>query len=179
MNSEIGNKYGRLLVLEFLGLNRQRLSRWKCLCDCGSILVVNVGSLHSGNTTSCGCYRRESNQIRATIEEEAGNRYGDLVVISFVGYARNRATWLCQCDCGNKVIVAGSSLRKRNTRSCGCFNPNRLSPGEAALNSLIKRYKKGASSRSLQWDIERSYFKEVLAQKGYYCGCLPSNKFSS
>lgn len=29
--------------------------------------------------------------------------------------------WLCQCDCGKKVVVDGYSLRKGITRSCGCL----------------------------------------------------------
>jgi hypothetical protein len=31
-----------------------------------------------------------------------------------------QALWLCECDCGNRSIVDGPSLRSENTHSCGC-----------------------------------------------------------
>lgn len=54
-----------------------------------------------------------------------GIRYGRLVVIAFagrfwVGYAL-RPFWKCQCDCGNKTIVAGMNLQSGGTKSCGCI----------------------------------------------------------
>jgi hypothetical protein len=33
----------------------------------------------------------------------------------------NRATWLCQCECGNTVIVAGNNLQQGHVKSCGCL----------------------------------------------------------
>lgn len=33
------------------------------------------------------------------------------------GYAQ----WLCQCDCGNTIVVTGKHLRTGNTKSCGCL----------------------------------------------------------
>lgn len=30
---------------------------WGCICDCGGIIFTRVSRLHSGSTTSCGCYR--------------------------------------------------------------------------------------------------------------------------
>lgn len=30
--------------------------------------------------------------------------------------------WECECECGNKIIVRGISLRHHNTKSCGCLN---------------------------------------------------------
>lgn len=29
--------------------------------------------------------------------------------------------WLCQCDCGNTVVVSGANLRTNHTKSCGCL----------------------------------------------------------
>ncbi len=54
----------------------------------------------------------------------AGKRFGRLAVIRFAEI-RHEARWLCQCDCGNTSIVAGSKLRGGTTQSCGCFKRDR------------------------------------------------------
>jgi hypothetical protein len=47
--------------------------------------------------------------------------FGDLKVIEFSGINKNRkATWLCECKCGNKKIIVSNSLINQLTRSCGC-----------------------------------------------------------
>ena len=33
---------------------------------------------------------------------------------------QRQVQYLCQCDCGNQVIVLGSNLKSGNTKSCGC-----------------------------------------------------------
>jgi hypothetical protein len=35
--------------------------------------------------------------------------------------------WLCQCECGNTVVVNGNALRRGNTRSCGCLQKDEAS----------------------------------------------------
>lgn len=32
-----------------------------------------------------------------------------------------KAYWLCECDCGNKVVVRKDSLDSKATQSCGCY----------------------------------------------------------
>jgi hypothetical protein len=40
---------------------------------------------------------------------------------------RNKCTrWTCQCDCGNRVTVYGSSLKRKLTQSCGCLGLERF-----------------------------------------------------
>ena len=56
------------------------------------------------------------------VKNETGNRYGRLTVIKEADRSNKRARWLCQCDCGNKVVVIGKNLRNGNTKSCGCLN---------------------------------------------------------
>lgn len=57
--NEIDNRYGRLKVLSYKGLNNDNKAQWLCECDCGTIIVVSGKVLRSGNTVSCGCYKRE------------------------------------------------------------------------------------------------------------------------
>lgn len=49
-------------------------------------------------------------------------RFKRLVILELAPrrYGKN-SWWLCQCDCGNKVIVCSSDLKKLSTLSCGCL----------------------------------------------------------
>lgn len=57
-----GEKYGRLTTISFS--NRKTtgghtIRSWECLCDCGKVSYADSGSLTSGHTQSCGCYKSE------------------------------------------------------------------------------------------------------------------------
>lgn len=54
-----GNRYGKLTVLKLSHEKSKKELLWECLCDCGNTTKVTSGRLQSGNTTSCGCYKRE------------------------------------------------------------------------------------------------------------------------
>lgn len=61
----------------------------------------------------------------AKLIDLVGKRFGKLTVISKDKVRRTSggqriATWLCQCDCENTVVVDGQKLRKGHTTSCGC-----------------------------------------------------------
>lgn len=58
----IGQKFNRLTVIssegsKLYGKTKKRL--WKCLCDCGGIIITNTGALTRSNTKSCGCLHNE------------------------------------------------------------------------------------------------------------------------
>lgn len=53
-----GQKFGRLLVLEFHDSKNGR-ARWECACDCGGTAIVMSANLRRGTTGSCGCLQRE------------------------------------------------------------------------------------------------------------------------
>ena len=55
------------------------------------------------------------------IEDLTGRRFGKVVVKGFHGVNKNRVSqWLCECDCGNEIVVIRNSLISGNTTSCGC-----------------------------------------------------------
>lgn len=66
MNASIdisGQRFGRLVAITQSGWHPlpsgKRMPVWHCSCDCGSKLNVKKAYLTSGDTTSCGCLRRE------------------------------------------------------------------------------------------------------------------------
>lgn len=59
MMEKIGNKYGRLEVIELLSTENGKKRKCVCLCRCGKTKVILVSDLLSGNTMSCGCLNRE------------------------------------------------------------------------------------------------------------------------
>jgi hypothetical protein len=55
-----GQRFGRLVVLGWFGERGAGGYRaWTCRCDCGATKLVRSGHLTSGQTVSCGCWRKE------------------------------------------------------------------------------------------------------------------------
>lgn len=126
IKNEIGNRYGRLTVLELIGVTKRGSGKaaavWKCLCDCGNITEVRQS--HLGKMTrSCGCLRK--NQLgKRRFKDETGNRYGRLTVLELAEKSR-RVIWKCLCDCGKETEVDAGNLRSGSTKSCGCMRKKR------------------------------------------------------
>lgn len=49
-----------------------------------------------------------------------GERFGHLTVIERANCDSKWPRWICKCDCGNIKDFDGHSLRRGNSRSCGC-----------------------------------------------------------
>ena len=60
----VGCRFGRLSVLKRAGWRMlksgKRHRTWLCRCDCGRTCKVSISNLKSGNSTSCGCKRKET-----------------------------------------------------------------------------------------------------------------------
>lgn len=136
----IGQKFGRLTVIERAENDKHGKTRWLCQCECGNKKIINGASLRRGLTVSCGCKAKEEMQKynESKIKDETGNIYGYLTVLS-----RNtdpsqrkdgRAMWNCQCKCGNTCIVSGKALRENHVTSCGCRTQ---SLGEEAVEKFL------------------------------------------
>ena len=58
----VGNRYGRLTVIEYAG-TRKECSLWLCRCDCGNTKIVPIRNLTGKVTRSCGCLQKEVQPI--------------------------------------------------------------------------------------------------------------------
>src|SRR5438105_6158909 len=54
-----GSRFGKLIVLSRSG-TKYNCVMYLCLCDCGKKSVKRAGDLIRGDTTSCGCFKRQS-----------------------------------------------------------------------------------------------------------------------
>ena len=133
-----GQRFGYLVVLSEIKERKNKQIQWLCKCDCGNQLPVLGASLRSGNTKSCGCLNNEvrakngrNNKIDLT-----GKKFGYLTVIKDSGERKGSSVlWLCQCKCGNKVKIKGTSLL-HGVKSCGCLK----SKGEQKITEILNAH---------------------------------------
>jgi len=122
-------KFGRLIVLSYVGCNRpdrikKKNHQWKCECDCGNKTVVLGDNLRSGKTSSCGCLQKEQTSKARRIDL-TGNVFGRLTALEFSHSDENEQSfWLCECECGNTKTINSASLRRGDSKSCGCKQGN-------------------------------------------------------
>lgn len=168
-------RFGKLTALYIA--KKTRVNFWLCKCDCGGNTVVDVRSLRSGNTKSCGCLRRVPQSTDMT-----GQRFERLVVTGrSSGNTKKRAFWRCKCDCGNVCTVMGKLLRSGMTRSCGCLQVEHChairtvnAVGESAFNQLYAAYKYQAGVRNHVFQLSKEQFRRLTEGDCHYCGKVPS-----
>lgn len=100
------------------------------------------------------------------------NKYGKLTPLERVGRDKWRsALWRCKCDCGKEAVVDAKSLRRGNTKSCGCIH--KLEKGKASENYWYRAYLEAAKKRNLKWEITKEQFLKIIKQNCSYCGQSP------
>ena len=109
----VGEKFGKLTVLEYYGKNEKGYHLWKCKCDCGNYAIVNNKSIKNGHTKSCGCIHRA--------KDLTGKKFGNLTVVKKVERKNRSNQWLCKCDCGKEVVCYQYNLERGTSTSCGCL----------------------------------------------------------
>lgn len=108
-----GQRFGRLIVIDRDYTKKD--TAWICQCECGNIKSVNSKSLREGKSTSCGCLAKEKTSQRL-LKDLAGQKFGELVVLE-QDLTKRKASWLCECSCGNKVSVLSGNLMSGRSRS--------------------------------------------------------------
>lgn len=70
-----------------------------------------------------------------------GKKFGKLTVIKKTKSRNKRTMWLCECECGNKKEIGGSELKSGTTKSCGCYNLQKLHERKRHGMSCTRLYK--------------------------------------
>ena len=123
-----GQKFGKLTIIEEVEFVRDKHNQVrrmvKVKCDCGNVVIKNLGSVSRLDTKSCGCMPYGKRPTDVNI----GEKYSKLTIIEEIepviynGIIRRRIK--VQCDCGKIFDVDLSALRTKNTKSCGCASLN-------------------------------------------------------
>lgn len=166
----VGNRYGRLVVLEKAEPDKHSHTRWLCQCDCGNQKIIDGGSLKKGLTKSCGCLKKEllKQYNDSNVVNEVGNVYGYLTVIrraddSEITPKDGRAQWVCRCKCGNEIITTGKLLRDGHKLSCGCM---KKSKGEFQIELLLEKQGISYAEQYTVYIEQNNY--EVKQKHPYY-----------
>lgn len=88
------------------------------------------------------------------IKDEAGKRYGKLVVLGRCSTpdGKQGAWWTCHCDCGNTVDLFGGHLRSGSSKSCGCWRNTIDETGKVYGKLKVLRRVGRSTTRGPVWE---------------------------
>ena len=134
---ELGNKYGHLTVIEYVGSNSSNNTLWKCKCDCGNEVIRNGGELHRERTIDHMCPECLKKKVSQRFWKDlTGQTINELLVLERIGTTeQGNVKYKCKClNCGNILSLSSTVLGRKNPQiSCGCIN----SQGEYLINKVL------------------------------------------
>lgn len=162
-----GMIFGRLTIIERYGSNKRGDALWLCQCDCGNKTIVKGSNLRNGTTKSCGCLHKEKAK-ELNYKNIVGKKFNRLTVIEEKGKDKHGSyIWFCQCECGNTIIVDGTSLRNGHTKSCGCLHKEVSSKQMSQFNNKAwqdKDYKNKKSNTMKQRWQDKDYREQMSGE---------------
>ena len=126
----VGDKLGpyEIILIQQLGAGK---GIFECPL-CHSSFQAEYCDIISGRHRSCGCGHTR-------IKDLTGQKFGRLTVVKFTGELTDsyNALWLCECDCGNSIIISADKLTGGKKQSCGCLRvDNAIKTAQSNLLNL-------------------------------------------
>lgn len=122
-----GRRFGRIVILGYMGPGSHRNPLWYWQCDCGNTGTSQVGAIKKGTQKSCGCFKRDGLHNFGKGMDLTGQVFDRLTVLNEAPRRTTGKTalivrmWRCKCECGNVCIKWQPDLRSGNAQSCGCI----------------------------------------------------------
>ena len=116
----IGNKYGKLTILD--RVENSFPTQVKCKCDCGNVYIGRQSDIVCGHTQSCGCLQRDATSESNT-KDWTGviSQYGVEFLHQDSMNDKSQWLWKCKCGiCGNHFVALPAKINNGHITSCGC-----------------------------------------------------------
>ncbi|MCD7778445.1 MAG: transcriptional regulator [Clostridiales bacterium] len=163
------------------GLRKNGYIVWRCRCDCGGIINVDVRTLRRGTVQDCGCVSKTKPGQR----DITNLRFGLLTAryCTEKRDAQGSYYWHCTCDCGGEIDVSIHRLQAGYRKSCGCLSrpPLKDMVGKHFGRLTVTSYA-GKRNGMHRWKCICSCGNEtvggqtlLLSGKTKSCGCIKAN----
>lgn len=109
-----------------------------------------------------------------------GEIFHRLTVISYSHSDNDRIShYLCRCTCGKEKIVASNTLIRGTTKSCGCWNTERIKQNgkehylwkgyKEISSTYFGSLKRGAKKRHLTFEVTIEYIWDLFISQNRKC----------
>lgn len=166
-------RFGTMVCVKKIG-RQNRCCIWLCKCDCGKEFTGQSNYIQANRISNCGCQKGRAVSKFLT-KDITGQRFGRLTALKIVGQNKSsQKIWECRCDCGKITTSDGSALRRGSSKSCGCFNIERLKarvglkhPYYDPLITEEQRLKKRSKPEFISWS-------KTIKRRDKFCQCCNS-----
>ena len=190
-----GKEIGCVLVQEAGADDGRRTTHW-CLCrNANQRFLVRKNTIQQAiKRNRRVCPYCEQHTERHPVLNLVGMRFGLISVKAFEGRRGKNARsaedyWVCVCDCdpSNEFVVAGRSLLRGRTRSCGCLSSPDLTGQQFGRLTVVgpgARRVDGQKSWQCQCCcLSKTIIERTTAQlRGKratrHCGCIQSERMT-
>ena len=178
----IGQRFGKLTVIEETSERKNKSVVWKCQCDCGNICYYSTKNLRSDGVKSCrqcGVHWEPNNSL---LKDLTGQKINNWIVLEKTIKQDSKGEYLykCQCDCVDKTIryINRTDLITGRTKSCiSCYHKYHI--GDKVGVFVIKDYNK---NRQLPYLAECQLCHKIKPvnnwrlENNLSCGCRATSK---
>lgn len=77
-----------------------------------------------------------------------GHKFGQLLVVQFLGVRSGACYWLCACSCGRFIIRPSETLSAKGGLSCGCLRKGAITHGQTVGGTVSPEYRAFRSAKA-------------------------------
>lgn len=189
----IGEKYGKLTIVDIIPKYKNNRTYYKCTCECGNIRYGLGYEIKNGKTYQClECAEQTRKQKHR--RDITGQKFGRLIVKKMLPHFKENKTYVeCQCDCGNIKNIVMSNVVNGHTSSCGCWEKESrylrnhytdITGRHYGMLTVIKKTNQKTSNGCVIWEckcdcgnITYVSYSNLHRQMTQSCGCKRGSKW--